>query len=65
MGNSAAYLKEVFQRTEHSTSELESAKCAPVQKLIDPRSPTDQFSRTPIEVRYSLTFFHFVSNADE
>jgi len=51
MGNSATHLKEVFQTNEPPTTETESPiLCAPVQNLIDPRSPTVQFHRTPIEV---------------
>lgn len=49
MGNSAAHLKEVFQRTE-PPFEPESPACAQIQNLVDPRSPTDLFTRTPIEV---------------
>jgi hypothetical protein len=51
MGNTGTSLKEVFQSNEPPTSEPESSVlCAPVKNLIDPRSPTEQFVRTPIEV---------------
>lgn len=51
MGNSTTHLKEVCQKNEPPASEPEShIMCAPVKNLIDPRSPTIQFDRTPIEV---------------
>ena len=51
MGNSTTHLREVFQKNEPPATEPENpVVSAPVQNLIDPRSPTVQFQRTPIEV---------------
>jgi hypothetical protein len=51
MGNSVSHLKEVLEKNEPPTAETESdILCAPVKNLIDPRSPTVEFHRTPIEV---------------
>lgn len=70
MGNSAAHLKEMFQVTEPSL-EPESHASAQIQNLVDPRSPTVLFTRTPIgaegfpiKTRSRMTSAHLIKSPD-